>query len=192
MDSSKKVVFTIVEHVVAHRHTWGDELGDATLHHLVHLGESLLSLELFALLLGVFELVADGYALAGSDEFGQIGIEGMMGEACHLHAARLAAVVTAREGDAQYARGGDGVFAVGLVEVAAAEEHQRLRVLGLEGEELLHHRGEPLVVFCHSGYLTTEVTGLRSPFMLTRNALAAPNLRNMSRRTGMWFLSSET
>ena len=34
--------------------------------------------------------------------------------------------------------------------------------------------------------------GLRAPFMFVRNALAEPNFRNMSRRMGMWLVSSVT
>ena len=41
-------------------------------------------------------------------------------------------------------------------------------------------------------HFTSEVTGFLMPRMLVRNALALPNLRNMSRRMGMWLWSSVT
>ena len=41
-------------------------------------------------------------------------------------------------------------------------------------------------------YFTTALMGLRLPLMLVRKALAEPNFRNMSRRTGIWLSSSVT
>ena len=47
-----------------------------------------------------------------------------------------------------------------------------------------------LSLFLSYFYFTIEVIGLRVPLAFTRKALALPNFRNISRRTGMWFSSS--
>ena len=41
-------------------------------------------------------------------------------------------------------------------------------------------------------YFTSDVIGLLIPFIETRKALADPNFRRISRRTGIWLLSSVT
>ena len=43
--------------------------------------------------------------------------------------------------------------------------------------------------FC---YFTSDVIGLLIPFIETRKALAEPNFKLISRRTGIWLLSSVT
>ena len=101
VDGSQEVVLLVVEHVVAHRHTRSNEFSNATLHHLVHLAQSLLALDFLAFFLRVFQLVAYGNSLACPDEFRQVSIECMMGEARHLDAARSSAVVSAGKGNAQ-------------------------------------------------------------------------------------------
>lgn len=49
---------------------------------------------------------------------------------------------------------------------------------------MFFHRGSKVFQF------TFDVVGLRTPLYPFRKALAEPKLRNMSRRTGMWFRSS--
>ena len=41
-------------------------------------------------------------------------------------------------------------------------------------------------------HFTIDVTGFFTPLYPRRKALAEPKLRNISRRTGMWFASSVT
>ena len=101
----EEVVLLAVEQGVAHHHAGGDELGDAALNEL--LGE-----------LWVLELVADGHALAGSHQLGQVGVEGVVRKPRHLQVLAASAVRASREGDAQDFAGHDGVVAVGLIEVA--------------------------------------------------------------------------
>ena len=72
-----------------------------------------------------------------------------MGEARHLVTLGPSAVVAVGEGDAQDLGGCNGIFAVGLVEVSATEEHHGIRVLRLQIEELLHHRGQFPVFLRH-------------------------------------------
>ena len=120
----QEVVLLAVEDVATHHHTGGHQLGDAALHELF--GE-----------LGVFELVAYGHTLAGTHQLGQVGVEGMMGKTSHL-GGRRSAVGAARERDAQYFRRRDGILQIGLVEVAHAVQQQRVGVLALHLQELLH------------------------------------------------------
>ena len=133
---SQEVVLLIVQHVVGEGHARRHQLGDAPLDEL--LGQ-----------LRVLQLVADGHALAGADELGQIGVEGVMWKSGHLVALHPCPVVAVGQRDAQYPGRRHGVLAVGLIEVAAAEEHQRVGVLRLQVEELFHHRGQLPVFLCH-------------------------------------------
>ena len=128
VDSSQKVVLLVVQHRILHGHTWGHQFRDA-------------ALDQFLRQLRIFQLVADGHTLASPDELWQIGVQRMVREPRHL-VALVVAVVTVGQRDAEYLRGNDGVLAIGLVEVAATKQQQRLRVLGLEVEKLFHHRGE--------------------------------------------------
>ena len=147
--SRQEVVLLVVEHIVAHGHARRHQFGDAPLHHLVHLRKALLALDLLPLLLRVFKLVADGHTLPRSDELGQVGVEGMVGKSRHLGHGCRPSVVAARERDAQHACRLHGILAVGLVEVAAAKQQQRLRVLRLHVEELAHHRSKSFFVYSH-------------------------------------------
>ena len=66
MDSSKEIVLLVVQDVIAHRHTRSHQFRNATLHHLIHLAKSLLTLDFQAFLLWIFQLVAHGNTLAGT------------------------------------------------------------------------------------------------------------------------------
>lgn len=90
-------------------------------HLLLLLGLCLFALLRFAVLLN---LVADGYTLTGTDEFGQIGVEGMVRETSHAkgRAILFLALTVPGEGKAQNFGGFDGIVLVGLVEVAATEQ----------------------------------------------------------------------
>ena len=129
MDGAEEVVLLVVEYVVGHRDAWSHQFSDAALDELL-------------CQLRVFQLVADGDALAGPDEFRQVRIEGMIGEArhCETLSSRILAIVAMRQGDAQYLGGDDRILGIRLVEVTATEQQQRLRVLRLEVIELFHHR----------------------------------------------------
>jgi len=134
----QEVVLTVVEHVVVDGDAGRHQLGDAALHQL--LGQ-----------LGIFQLVADGHALAGADELGQVRVEGMVGETGHLDGLFLA-VGTLGQGDAQYLGSHDGIGRIGFVKVSATEQHHGVRVLGLEVEKLFHHGGKDNI-FVHTGGL---------------------------------------
>jgi len=92
----------------------------------------------FARLGGVLHLLADGDLEAGADQLGQIGLRRVHRHA--RHGDRRALVGAAgRERDAERARGLFGVVEEELVEVAHAEEDQRVGLARLGLEELRHH-----------------------------------------------------
>ena len=72
-----------------------------TLHHLDQWFINPRDNDFQSFLLRVFQLVAYGNSLACPDEFRQVSIECMMGEARHLDAARSSAIVSAGKGNAQ-------------------------------------------------------------------------------------------
>ena len=120
VDSREEVVLLIVKHIVAHCHTGCDQFRDAPFHQ-------------FLRELRIFQLVADGHASARPDEFGQIGIERMIGESGHSVLALVARpVVAVSQRDTQYPACVDGIVAVGLVEVATSEEQQCVGVFLFE------------------------------------------------------------
>ena len=88
-------------------------------------------------MLWIFDLFADRRAVSGSDNFCQIRIELMVRKARHRH--RVVALVAARQCDAKRPGGDFGIVVEQLVEVAHAEEKQRVagRLLGVA--ILLHH-----------------------------------------------------
>ena len=135
MYRGQEVVLLVVQHIVAEGHAWSHQLSDA-------------SLDQFLRQLRVFQLVADGYALASPDELRQIGVEGMMREACHL-VALVVAVVAPGQGDAQDARSYHGILAVSLIEVTTSKQQHSIGMLCLQVEKLLHHWGHLPVLLCH-------------------------------------------
>ena len=136
MHSAEKVILFVVKHVVRQCHARRHQFRDAALHELLRQ-------------LRVFQLVADGHALAGTDQLRQVRVEGVMREARHL-VALVVTVVTVGQRDAEDTRCRDGVLALRLIEVTTPEEHHRVGVLRLQVEELLHHRGQFLALFlCH-------------------------------------------
>src|SRR5262249_27479003 len=69
--------------------------------------------------LWVFHLFADGDAEAFAEEAGEVGFDGVVGDAAH---GDLALAVACGEGELELAAGGDGVVVEELVEVAHAEK----------------------------------------------------------------------
>ena len=87
----------------------------------------------------LFELFADGDFVAGADEAGDVVFGGMIGHAAHWDGF-AALFVAGGEGDLQDAGGDDRVVVKEFVEIAEAEEEQRLRMLFFHGVVLLHQR----------------------------------------------------
>ena len=86
MDGSQKVVLLIIQYVIRESHTRRHQFSDASFHELLRQ-------------LRILKLVADGHTLTCTDQFRQIGIEGMMGESRHLIALTTSSVITMGEGD---------------------------------------------------------------------------------------------
>ena len=76
----------------------------------------------------------------------------MIGEAGHRDALRGSrfAVVSMCKRDAENLRSNHCVVGICLVEVAATEQQERLRMLRLEVVELFHHRSQRFL--CHVPY----------------------------------------
>ena len=134
MHSCQEVVLLIVQHIIAQGDTRCHQFGNASFYK-------------FLREFGVFELIADSHTFSSTDEFGQIGIKGMMGESGHLIAFHTSTIITMGEGDTKYLRSGNGIFAIGLVEVATSEQHHCVRMFRFQIEELFHHRGQFFPLF---------------------------------------------
>ena len=137
MYGGEEIVFLIVEHIVINRDTGCDKLCDA-------------AFDQFLCQFGVFELVADCDPLAGTYEFGEIGVEGVVREACHLDGFALAVAAPCECYPEDFGRG-DGVRRIGLIEVAASEKQHCIGMFGLEVKILLHHWCHHDVV-CHIAF----------------------------------------
>ena len=132
---SQKVVLLIVQHRVVHRHAGRNKLRNATLY------EGLSKLR-------IFQLVADGNALSGTDELRQISVESMIRETSHLasRAIGVLSVGATCKRNAKNLSRLHGVISVSLVEVAAAEEQQSVRIGLLERIKLSHHRRKSIIL----------------------------------------------
>src|SRR5260370_34947885 len=121
---SEKIVFASVED--------GDVRSGTRRYDTYHLAAH----ELFART-GQFHLHADGDLEARADQARDIAFGGVIRNAAHGNGLALFAVARG-ERDLQLARGDDRVFVEQFVEIAEAEEQQRVRVARLDGVILLH------------------------------------------------------
>ena len=137
MHCTEKVILFVIKHIILHGHTRGDEFCNTSLHQF--LGE-----------FRVFQLVTDSHSLTCPNQFGQIGIQSVMGKSCHLVAFHTCPIVSASQRDTENLRSRYSIFTIGLIEITTTKQQQGLWVFRLEVEELLHHGSELLaVVFCH-------------------------------------------
>ena len=134
MNGRQEVILLVVQYVIAHGHTRSNQFGDTPFHQF--LGE-----------FRIFQLITDSHSLTCSDQFRQIGVEGMMREASHLVPFGTRSIVTVCQGDTQDSCCDNGIIAVGFVEVTATKQQQSIRMLRLQVEELFHHRSEFLAPF---------------------------------------------
>ncbi|MBA7672525.1 hypothetical protein ES703_80702 [subsurface metagenome] len=84
---------------------------------------------------GFGHLLADGDLVATADEPRQVVVQSVIGDARHGHAMALAHI-SGGEDNLQLAGSQLGVFVKGLVEIAQAEEDNRLGVLSFDFEVL--------------------------------------------------------
>ena len=138
VNAGKEVVLTIVENIVVDADARSDKLGDATLYEL--LGH-----------LRVFELLADSHTLSGSDQFRQIGVEGMVRKTGKLHILSRT-IGTTSQRDTEYLACSYGIFRKGLIEVAHSEEQDSIGMLVFHLDVLFHQRGFGYLchLLCHN------------------------------------------
>ena len=147
IDGGQIDVLLVREDVLLENHAGGHQLDDTALDQ---------PLDQF----GVLQLFADGDALARTHQLGQVGVDGVVGEAGQLDIRRRA-VGPPREGDAQNAAGTDCILAEGFVEVTHAEQQDCIGVHRLDGVVLLHQRGFDILLvvdlrffaLCHGLFL---------------------------------------
>ncbi len=72
MDAGKEIIFLLLQDPVVIGDPRGDKFRNTSFYYFF--GQ-----------LGIFELVADGHALPGPDQFREVGIESMMGETRQVH-----------------------------------------------------------------------------------------------------------
>ena len=97
----------------------------------------LLSASLFQGLLGYFYLVADSHTRTGTDEFGQIDVEGMMREGNHRCHSFLLLADRLDHIDTQYLGRALRILVVSRIEIARTEEKNSIGMFLLELPELL-------------------------------------------------------
>ena len=141
MNSSKEIVFFIIEHIVPHGHTWCHKFCDTTLHHLIHLAQTLFSFYHLTLLLRVFQLVTDGNTFTCTYQFRQIGIKCVMWESSHLSTTRTTSVITPCQGNTKNSTSFYGILTICFIKISTTKKHQSIRMLRLHTEELFHHWG---------------------------------------------------
>ena len=136
----QEVVEFAVQYIITQRYAGRHQLGDAALDQR----------------LGIFELFANGHALARPHQFGQIGIQGMVRETRQFDVCRRPVGWTGQS-DAQNLGSGQGVIAECLVEVAYTEKHYRIGMLAFHLDVLFHQRrlgyffGHGIIVLLFSG-----------------------------------------
>lgn len=126
MQSRQEVVFTVVKDIVIDRDTRRYKLRNAALDQLF--GQ-----------LGVFKLLADSHTLAGSDQFRQVRIKGMVRKSREFYMLRHT-VGTACQRDAEYLRSRDGIIGKSLVEIPYSEKQHSIGMFLFHLDVLLHQR----------------------------------------------------
>ena len=168
MDCRQKIILAVVENSVADGDAGGYKLGYAAFDELLRC-------------LRVFELLADGHALAGAHELRQICVEGMVGKPCQFDILRRAVGAPCQR-DAQNFAGRHRVVGKSLIEIAHTKEQHRVGVLLLSLDILLHQRR--LCYLCH-GNKDSKSRPTR------QNYLAAGALRAAWRRRGLLHKKSK-
>ena len=94
--------------------------------------------------LGIRQLVADGHPLSRPDQFGKVGVQGMVGEPRHLQRLPVRSFPAVAPCQRYPENGGSflRILQVSLVEVTDTEEQQCVGMLGLEVEVLFEDGGQ--------------------------------------------------
>src|SRR5260370_14802922 len=123
-DRSEKIICARVEHGYVRSRAGGDDADDFAAD------------DLFAGA-GLLHLVADGDLESGADEARDVAVSGVIGNAAHRNRLALFAIARGQR-NLQFARGQQRVFVEEFVEIAEAEEQQRVRVARFDRVVLLH------------------------------------------------------
>jgi hypothetical protein len=123
---TKKIIFLVVEHIIVDGNARRYQFGNAPLD------------EFFGCF-GVFQLIANGNSFACSHQFGQIGIECVMGKSRKLHKL-CCAVGTSCERYAQNFGSYDGVIRKSFVKIAYTKQQYGIGMLFFDLDVLLHQR----------------------------------------------------
>ena len=115
MDSCQEVILLVIQHIIAHGHTWGHKFRNTSLYKLLS--------EFW-----ILQLIADSHSLSCTNQFWQIGIKCMMRKASHLITLGSSTIITMGQGDTQDLCSSDGVFAIGFIKVATPEQHYCVRM----------------------------------------------------------------
>ena len=134
MYGCQEVILLVWKNRVTDCHTRCPQLGDTAFHQ-------------FLRQFRVFQLVTDGHALAGANQFGQVSVECMMGKPSHFNRLGLS-VGTFCQGNAKNLGSYDRIIRISLIEVATTKQQDGLRMFCLEVKELFHHRSQNYI-FCH-------------------------------------------
>ena len=126
-EAAEEVVLLDFQHILSERNARSDNLGDAALDEF--LGK-----------FRVLQLVADRNFVAGTDQFRQVALEGMVRKSGHGNIA-LVPIRTLCLDESQDPGRGYRIVRIGLIEIAYAIQQYSLGVLRLDLEELLHHWG---------------------------------------------------
>ena len=131
MHSCKEVVFLIVKHIVTHGNTWCHEFCYSSLHHLVHLTQSLLAFQLSTFLLWIFQLIADSHSLTSTNKFWQKSVESMMRKTSHLCGCRFSTIISFGKSDTKYSRSLYCIITISFIKITTTKQHQSIRMLCL-------------------------------------------------------------
>ena len=133
IDRRQKGVLLVGQNIVAQHHARRHQLNNAALDQSSDL-------------LGILQLFADGDTFARPHQFGQVGVDGVVGKSGQLDIGGRA-VGAPCERDAQNAAGLDRVLAERLVKVADPEKQDSVGMHRLDGVILLHQGGLDIFFF---------------------------------------------
>ena len=133
IDRRQKGVLLVGQYIVAQHHARRHQLDNAALDQSPDL-------------LGILQLFADGDTFARPHQFGQVGVDGVVGKSGQLDIGGRA-VGAPCERDAQNAAGLDGVVAERLVKVADPEKQDSVGMHRLDRVILLHQGGLDIFFF---------------------------------------------
>ena len=126
MNGSQEVVGFGLKEFVAQRYPGGDQFCDPPFDNCFGL-------------LRIFELITDSHPLPCLDQFGEVGVQGVVRKACQ--GCFIPSIIALGEHDVEDAGGFFRIIAESLVKITHPEEQHGIRVFGLDAVELLHQRG---------------------------------------------------